>query len=127
MNRFTAALAATAAALVSALPLAAPAAAQQDVVPIPEGQTHCPDGYVCLFRDYEFQGGGYAVAAPGELPWFGDIGFNDRMSSWANDSGITYCWYFDAYYSGEEHVMYDGYRVNVLPRENDHASSLRPC
>jgi hypothetical protein len=97
------------------------------LITIPAGQTHCPDGYVCLFRDYEFQGGGYGIAAGYSIKFLGDIGLNDQMSSWANDSGRRYCWYVDAGYAGERHVMEARYRVNVLPQENDQASSLRPC
>ncbi|MFC7328942.1 peptidase inhibitor family I36 protein [Marinactinospora rubrisoli] len=122
-------LMAAVAALVPAGATASHAAVpqQDDIIRIPAGQTYCPDGYVCLFRDYNYQGGGYGFRSGTSIGFLGDIGFNDQMSSWANDSGQRYCWYFDAYYQGEVHDMLPGYRVNVTPRENDQASSLRPC
>ncbi|MGW4799878.1 peptidase inhibitor family I36 protein [Nonomuraea sp. MG754425] len=122
VRHLTLAVATTAALVLPATPGHA-----ADTIEIPAGQTSCPDGYVCLFRDYDFQGGGYGVRSGDSLPWLGDLGFNDQMSSWANDSGRTYCWYSDASFAGERHVMQNGYRVNVLPRENDTASSLAPC
>ncbi|GII63472.1 hypothetical protein Skr01_35570 [Sphaerisporangium krabiense] len=124
-------LAALALAATALLPVGA-ATAHADatgprIISIPAGQTHCPSGYVCLFRDYDYQGGGYGFASGSSIGFLGDIGFNDVMSSWANDSGIRYCWYVDANFEGDGHEMKPGYRVNVLPQENDQASSLRPC
>ncbi|MEU9891384.1 peptidase inhibitor family I36 protein [Sphaerisporangium sp. NPDC051017] len=126
-------LAALALATTALLPAGVGAAHADDalsgppLITIPAGQTRCPDGYVCLFRDNEFQGGGYGIASGHSVGFLGDIGFNDQMSSWANDSGRRYCWYVDANYAGDRHVMENRYRVNVLPQENDQASSLRPC
>jgi hypothetical protein len=116
-----------AAAALVPLGAAQPAAADPAIITIPAGQTHCPSGYACLFRDYEFQGGGYGIHHSTSVDWLGNLNFNDQMSSWANDSGRTFCWYTDAYFQGESHIMRNGYRVNVTPRENDTASSIRPC
>ncbi|WP_158562761.1 peptidase inhibitor family I36 protein [Marinitenerispora sediminis] len=124
------------AALLAAVAALAPAgvgtahavvAPQDPIISIPAGQTWCPSGYVCLFRDYNYQGGGYGFRAGTQIRFLGDIGFNDQMSSWANDSGQRYCWYFDADFRGEVHDMRPGFRVNVTSWENDKASSLRPC
>jgi hypothetical protein len=49
------------------------------------------------------------------------------MSSWENVSAWTYCWYYDANYSGPQRFMeYYGTVVQNLPgNDNDQASSLR--
>jgi hypothetical protein len=93
----------------------------------PHSGSTCPRGYICLFTDYDYRGTAYKVKAGTSVPWFGDFNFNDAMSSWANDSGQTFCWFVDANYSGMVHDMKPGYRVNLPPNENDSASSLRPC
>jgi hypothetical protein len=93
----------------------------------PHSGSRCPSGYICLFTDYNYSGTAYRVKAGSSVPWFGDFNFNDAMSSWANDSGQTFCWYVDANYQGAFHDMKPGYRVNLLPAENDTASSLKPC
>ncbi|MEU2389556.1 peptidase inhibitor family I36 protein [Streptomyces sp. NPDC007369] len=117
----------TAACLAAAVPAAAepassPAAAA--AVSTFEG-SNCPADSLCLYRDYNFTGGGIALRAGDHLPWLGAYGFNDHMSSWSNDSGTVCYWWTDAYSGGEGHDMKNGYRVNVLPQENDMASSVR--
>jgi hypothetical protein len=93
----------------------------------PHSGSTCPKGYICLFTDSNFSGTAYKVQAGTSVPWFGDFNFNDAMSSWANDSGRTFCWYTDANYVGLRRDMKPGYRVNLPANENDTASSLRPC
>ncbi|MFJ3788467.1 peptidase inhibitor family I36 protein [Kitasatospora sp. NPDC090091] len=123
----TTALAVGAAALLTAGLAAAPATATT-----PRSATavrqfdggNCPAQSLCLYRDYNYTGGGIALQAGDEIPWLGDYGFNDRMSSWSNDTGVTCYWYTDAYFSGDEHDMKNRYRVNVLPSENDMASAV---
>jgi hypothetical protein len=100
-------------------------AQEPTVLQMPAGRTTCPGGHVCLFRDSNYQGGGVNFQRPGSSSYLGS--FNDQMSSWANDSGALYCWYSDADYRGDRHEMKPGYRLNVLPHENDTASSIRPC
>lgn len=86
--------------------------------------SNCPSNSLCLYRDYNYSGGGIALRAGDSLPWLGDQGFNDRMSAWSNDTGVTCVWTEDSYGSGLTHDMYNGYRVNVLDRENDTASAV---
>ncbi|GGT24636.1 MULTISPECIES: peptidase inhibitor family I36 protein [Streptomyces] len=86
--------------------------------------SNCPQNSLCLYRDHEFTGGGIALRAGDAAPWLGDFGFNDLMSSWSNDSGVVCHWTSDSYGNGDTHVMHDGYRVNVLPWENDTASAV---
>ena len=102
----------------------------------------CPRGYVCLFRDRDTQGWEHfqlsARSSYGDLrmaPCYicknGD--WNDDMSSWVNNSGIRYCWYFDSYFRGSgsrgpRPMPYQfGRIVNVTSFENDQASSIGPC
>ncbi|MER7044579.1 peptidase inhibitor family I36 protein [Streptomyces jumonjinensis] len=84
----------------------------------------CPADSLCLYRDYNYSGGGIALSPNTYAGWLGDYGFNDTMSSWSNDTGQTCVWWSDAYQGGDAHAMYDRYRVNVLAYENDTASSV---
>jgi len=86
--------------------------------------SNCPSNSLCLYRDYGYTGGGIALNAGDSVPWLGDYGFNDKMSAWSNDSGVTCTWTEDAYGAGISHEMYNGYRIEVLPRENDMASAV---
>ncbi|MFJ9646196.1 peptidase inhibitor family I36 protein [Streptomyces sp. NPDC004244] len=113
----------TAACLAAAPAAAEPAAARASVSAF-DG-SNCPSHSLCLYRDVNFGGGGIALQAGDHLPWLGAYGFNDTMSSWSNDTGTTCFWWTDAYSGGEGHDMKNRYRVNVLPSENDTASSVR--
>ncbi|MER5767036.1 peptidase inhibitor family I36 protein [Streptomyces sp. NPDC001985] len=84
----------------------------------------CPARSLCLYRDHNFTGGGVALSADTYVGWLGDHGFNDRMSSWSNDTGQVCDWWSDSYRGGAIHDMRDGNRVQVLPSENDTASSV---
>ncbi|WP_026212533.1 peptidase inhibitor family I36 protein [Longispora albida] len=55
--------------------------------------------------------------------------WNDEMSSWYSTTSMRYCWYFDANYGGESHVMDFSHQrwINQPGREDNKASSLRPC
>ncbi|MEV7289898.1 peptidase inhibitor family I36 protein [Streptomyces sp. NPDC093252] len=85
----------------------------------------CPAGRLCLFRDYDFSGGGIALSSRTELYSLANYGFNDQLSSWSNNSGVTCMWWNNGLDSGGGHEMRNGYRVNLLPSENDTASSVR--
>ncbi|MFI1829123.1 peptidase inhibitor family I36 protein [Streptomyces sp. NPDC020412] len=87
--------------------------------------SNCPSRSLCLYRDYNFTGGGVAIKAGDYVGFLGDYGFNDQMSSWSNDTGVTCWWWTHAYRGGDSHIMYNGYRVNVLASENDTASSVQ--
>jgi hypothetical protein len=94
----------------------------------------CPSGWVCIYQNSNLSGGSLATRWPGTFANLttdtcdtcGTGNWNDQMSSWSNFSGHTYCWYFDAGWLGESHVMANGVNQNVLSRENDKASSLQP-
>ncbi|MEU6284040.1 peptidase inhibitor family I36 protein [Streptomyces sp. NPDC047028] len=99
------------------------------VVFIPPGQTTCQSGFLCLFRDALWRGGGYAIEDGHELNDLGALGFNDEMSSWINATSSTrFCWQPDTNYDGIAHFMDPNTAVGlVLPAENDTASSIQLC
>lgn len=118
------------------------AAAASVVVIFTSTGASCPSGFVCLYQNSNHGGAGWGISSGGGFANLkgepcgqctngihgNDGTFNDQMSSWQNHSGRRYCWYFDASFSGEHHPMVSGAGTqNVFPRENDRASSLRPC
>lgn len=98
----------------------------------------CPNDYICFYQDVDLQGNSLQVPKDLPVPDLTKIpvnpsrpsegNWNDRMSSWHNNSNARFCWYFDINFKGECHPMEPGIIVHrVLPRENDQASSLHPC
>jgi hypothetical protein len=53
--------------------------------------------------------------------------FSDDASSWHNNSGQQYCWYYDINFGNVFHHMGNGDAINMSATDNDKASSLRPC
>jgi Peptidase inhibitor family I36 len=103
----------------------------------------CPMGYVCLFEHSDARGTMVKFTAnqnasdlsrylcPVSHCWHGGANFNDDMSSWVNNSGVKFCWYFDKNYQpyygsrGPRPMPPEAYRVvNLTSFENDQASSL---
>ncbi|GAA1716765.1 hypothetical protein GCM10009765_76740 [Fodinicola feengrottensis] len=95
---------------------------------------NCSAFYLCLFADAN--GGGLEVIIPQgvSVPYLGNtcVGgvcydMNDRLTSWENVSAWTYCWYYDANYTGQQRFMdYFGFNIrNVAPEDNDQASSVQ--
>jgi len=100
----------------------------------------CPTGLACLYQNSNR--GPRLWGTNGQFPnllqqacpectngTHGNNGtFNDQMSSWENRSGRRYCWYVNANFILPVHTMANGVPPqNVLPSENDTASSMRPC
>jgi Peptidase inhibitor family I36 len=94
---------------------------------------------VCLFQHRDAQGvikyfqytQGYGNFTYLICVSCGEGDFNDDMSSWVNNSGVKFCWYFDTnflpYYGtrGPRPMPPEPYRVVNLTRfENDEASSI---
>jgi Peptidase inhibitor family I36 len=93
---------------------------------------------VCLFRDAN--GGGFIDEFTASFlitagiwnltddpcPPCRNGNFNDEMSSWGNDTGGIFCWWVDINGGGAGHTMRSlGATIqNVLPSENDQASSV---
>lgn len=109
-----------------------PAGTVAAVTPFAEG---CDSGYVCIYQNSNATGArlevlsGYGLPDLRQWPCSGcnaANNWNDVMSSWRNNSSATGCWFWNIQYGGESHPMYTGnYVQNVLPRENDQASSFR--
>ncbi|MFJ4963198.1 peptidase inhibitor family I36 protein [Streptomyces sp. NPDC088729] len=98
------------------------------VLRLPSQPGGCPDGYLCLYRDVGYAGGGYAVNNGRALNDFRGIDFNDVMSSWVNETSSRYCWYPDINYTGTRFAMRSGGASDAVNVENnDIASSTEPC
>jgi hypothetical protein len=101
----------------------------------------CPSGFLCVYQNGSRNGAAFGILAGDTFSnlkgmscpqctngQYGNDGtFNDQMSSWQNNSGVHYCWYWDSGYHGEVHEMKNGYIVTLPARENDRPSSIRPC
>jgi hypothetical protein len=86
----------------------------------------CKGGYVCLFDNDNFNGDSYRTVAGGSfnVPGF----FNDRTTSVFNNSGINYCFFKDANFSGLSFGLNAGVRTsNVGTVFNDSITSFKPC
>jgi hypothetical protein len=95
----------------------------------------CHVGVVlCIYKDAKF-GGATLIVTPGaqarnftQLTCFGCNRYNnwnDVMSSWSNQTKITYWWYFNIDGRGEAHRMRTGVWQGSLPkRENNKASGV---
>jgi hypothetical protein len=110
----------TAVCLMAALLAARPQAASSAPV--------CDPGLLCLYEDRDGGGRPYYIRVGEEhrnLGWF-----NDKMSSWQNNTDFAYCWYFDANFGHPTRVMlpHGPTRIiNLTGDENDKASSVAFC
>jgi Peptidase inhibitor family I36 len=89
--------------------------------------TRCPGRTVCFF-DTVGGGGAIRIIEPGSRdPWFES--FNDKASSWVNNTTLTYCWYYDINYRGKASLVRPsaGRVVPIPSGDNDRASSAQPC
>jgi hypothetical protein len=109
------------------------------VAEIPFSAT-CPSGTVCIFQNSKRGGARLSISlAAGvgiNLTSLGcasctngihgnDGSWNDQMSSWENAAGVLYCWAVNINGGGTRHAMRAGVALqNVLPSENDTASSV---
>lgn len=108
----------------------------------------CAAGWVCIFTHANARGRviglnsrGGVVGVPSLARWacpervnctnknrHYDGTWNDQMSSWQNNSGRTWNWYYNANYGGgrRQMVHHGASRIiNLTPSENDNPSSLR--
>ncbi|MFD9457990.1 peptidase inhibitor family I36 protein [Streptomyces sp. NPDC059985] len=88
----------------------------------------CYSGFLCLYRDPGFRGGGYAIREGVDLNDFRAFFFNDEMSSWVNATRLRYCWFPDINFSGAFEVMPAGGSGPLLhPWRDNTASALADC
>lgn len=87
----------------------------------------CPSRTVCFFDSAGGTGAIRIIEPTSRDPWFAE--FNDRASSWVNNTTLTYCWYPDIRYGGTAALMRPsgGRVVPIPPSRNDTASSAQPC
>jgi hypothetical protein len=101
----------------------------------------CPAGFACLYQNANRGGFGVGTSSGTTISNLQSIRcpqctngihgvdgtFNDDMTSWHNSTARRYCWGVNATRTPTSHTMCPGCVVNVLPNENDTASSLGPC
>ncbi|MFI5618032.1 peptidase inhibitor family I36 protein [Streptomyces sp. NPDC051567] len=103
------------------------------IVEFPADRKECPADTLCLYRGFDYADGGYWVSGTPNIPHLAWFGFNDVLSSWANNTGRDYCWYSDSDsdsdndYGGSQRLMHAGQSDRALTGEhqNDEASSVR--
>jgi Peptidase inhibitor family I36. len=94
----------------------------------PSVTVFCPEGFVCLYDNSSFGGNEILVDSGLSFANFSTQQFNDKMSSWFNNTNRNYCWFYDVNFSGTKRSMAarsDNPFVGSL--DNDKASSLAPC
>jgi hypothetical protein len=118
----------------SAAPAALPAAAL----------TSCPANSVCLYEHQEFGGTILIIPAGDTYPDLrafacpgcrsskhnnNDGTWSDQLSSWVNNTGQVYCWYWNENYAKREGpLMNAGTALSYVGKNpNDQASSIGPC
>ncbi|WP_079022012.1 peptidase inhibitor family I36 protein [Streptomyces sp. NRRL F-5193] len=66
----------------------------------------CGSGYVCLYEDDDYKGGGvYWNKRNAGQNLGGTLGFNDSTNSWYNNSNVDAKWFYDANFQGSSRCM----------------------
>lgn len=88
--------------------------------------SHCEPGqhHLCMFGDHGFKGGGLALEEGAKIPRLADYGFDNTMSSWANDTRFRCYWFTDNDYKGTKYEMKPQDRRDLPPEEDNNASSV---
>ncbi|MEV7099598.1 peptidase inhibitor family I36 protein [Amycolatopsis sp. NPDC051045] len=122
------------AAAGSGAPVALPAAALAS----------CPANSVCLYEHKDFGGTVLVIPAGDASPDLRAFAcascrsskhnnnngtWSDQLSSWVNNTGQVYCWYWHENYAGRnDTVMNAGTALSYVGKDpNDQASSIGPC
>ncbi|WP_410667748.1 peptidase inhibitor family I36 protein [Amycolatopsis sp. cmx-4-68] len=104
----------------------------------------CPANSVCLYEHKDFGGTLLAIPAGDTYPDLrvfpcagcrsskhnnNDGTWSDQLSSWVNNTGQVYCWYWNENYANREAVLMNaGTALSYVGKNpNDQASSLGPC
>ena len=108
----------------------------------PAAASQCDPGFACFFQNggaggsmIEFNAAAVSLANLTAFLCSGctngihgnDGTWNDQMSSWVNNSSVTYCWWVDINRGGAGHLVRplgQGYIQNLPGNENDTASSV---
>lgn len=94
------------------------------------GSWACPDGYICLYENYQANKGspGWMLALKGSIEHLDWYNFNDRTSSVVNRSNNTAILYGDYNFGGPSATIRPGTKYsfeNNVPMNNDWTSSVR--
>lgn len=66
----------------------------------------CRAGWICLYQDANYSGRMLHWSKPGtKLDHLRDYDFNDKMSSWVNNSRFDAMWYGDSSMGGQRHCI----------------------
>ncbi|MDQ7808662.1 peptidase inhibitor family I36 protein [Amycolatopsis sp. A133] len=123
---------------ITGVAAAAPAALPASVL------ESCPASSVCFYEHQDFGGTVLVIpagAAYPDLRAFPCAGcrsskhnnnngtWSDQLSSWVNNTGQVYCWYWHENYAGRnDTVMNAGTALSYVGKTpNDQASSIGPC
>jgi hypothetical protein len=94
--------------------------------------TTCPQGWVCVYDGREYTWGAFAVLPGTEatdtarLTLTNGVTMKNRISSWVNNSPVTYCWYEQTGYQGTGHRMEPSGRTGAITPD-DKLASFKPC
>ncbi|MEV4050054.1 peptidase inhibitor family I36 protein [Amycolatopsis sp. NPDC049688] len=142
MSKFGTRIAALA-GIGAAVFLAVPGIAAASAIPA-SVLASCPANSVCLYEHKDF--GGTVLAIPAgaayadlrayECPGCrsskhnnNDGTWSDQLSSWVNNTGQVYCWYWNEDYVGRDATLMSAGTASsyVGKNPNDQASSIGPC
>jgi hypothetical protein len=104
----------------------------------------CPASSVCLYEHKDFGGKVLVIPAGAAYPDLrafacqdcrsskhnnNDGTWSDQLSSWVNNTGQVYCWYWNENYSRRnDPLMNAGTASSYVGKDpNDQASSIGPC
>ncbi|MEU5265676.1 peptidase inhibitor family I36 protein [Amycolatopsis sp. NPDC021455] len=103
----------------------------------------CPASSVCFYEHKDFGGKVLAIPAGAAYPDLrvfscqdcrsskhnnNDGTWSDQLSSWVNNTGQVYCWYWHENYAKRGEVMNAGSANTYVGKDpNDQASSIAPC
>jgi hypothetical protein len=115
-------------ALIAMLGVAAVIAAPASARSVAQARAICPDNSLCVFEHEGFNG--KWVSSRSAINDLGYFGFNDKTTSWLNDSGSKFCMYQHTN-TGWHSVGWRltaaawSYNTNVGARYNDQISSVK--
>jgi Peptidase inhibitor family I36 len=116
------------AVLSASIGLAAVVAAPTSARTYAQARAICPDNSLCLFEHQNWDG--KWVSSRSAIDDLGSFGFNDKATSYLNDSGSRFCMYQHTN-TGWHSVGWRltasawGYSTNVGARYNDQISSVK--
>ena len=113
-------------AVLAAATLAGGLASTASARTLDQARYLCPNGQICLFEHNDYNG--EWVAFRGYIRYLDQYNFEDRASSYVNDSGIAYCLYETGNFNGVRYYVpsagHAGWARPSLGSWGDRVSSL---